>query len=86
MLTRSVELLAVAISAAMLMVASPARAEVFYPWCAGYSGGRAAGGTNCGFVTRSQCMATISGVGGWCYENPASPDPVQTRKRHRKKD
>ena len=80
-------LLAVVISTAMLMVASPASAEVFYPWCAIYRGS-GGGGTNCGFVTWSQCMAAISGVGGTCYENLADPRPgdrpVNVRKRHRK--
>jgi hypothetical protein len=39
-----------------------------YPWCAHYAG--EAGGTNCGFVSRLQCQATISGVGGVCENNP----------------
>jgi hypothetical protein len=34
-----------------------------YPWCAYYS--RDAG-TNCGFTTYDQRMATISGIGGFC--------------------
>jgi hypothetical protein len=38
-------------------------------WCAQYSGGRAGGGTNCGFFTWNQCMATVSGVGGFCVVN-----------------
>jgi hypothetical protein len=28
------------------------------------------GGESCGFSTLSQCRATVSGVGGWCYPNP----------------
>lgn len=53
-----------------------------YPWCASYSG---LGGTNCGFTTQQQCMATISGAGGFCTENtqyqphassPTSRQPV----------
>jgi hypothetical protein len=35
------------------------------------------GGTNCGFTTLAQCRATISGIGGYCYENPAYPTPRQ---------
>jgi hypothetical protein len=43
-----------------------ARAEAEnYPWCADYSGG----GTNCGFVTFEQCLATVSGIGGFCNRN-----------------
>ena len=63
-----------------LTVASPARAEVQYPWCAEYRS--AQGGTNCGFVSYRQCMATISGVGGACYRNPAyTPPRERTRRR-----
>jgi hypothetical protein len=36
-----------------------------YPWCADYSGG----GTNCGFVTFDQCLATVRGIGGFCNPN-----------------
>ena len=34
-------------------------------WCAVY-GGRSGGGTNCGFFTWQQCMAMVSGIGGFC--------------------
>jgi hypothetical protein len=37
-----------------------------YPWCAQYSG---LGGTNCGFSTFAQCMATLQGMGGFCNQN-----------------
>ena len=39
-----------------------------YPWCAVY-GGRGGGGTSCGFRTWQQCMATVSGIGGFCEPN-----------------
>jgi hypothetical protein len=39
-----------------------------YPWCAQY-GGRS-GARNCGFDTFKQCLATISGIGGFCERNP----------------
>ncbi len=38
-----------------------------YPWCADYFLGA---GTNCGFSTLEQCLATISGIGGTCRPNP----------------
>lgn len=65
-----------AIAAALAAIAAsgaaaPASAEVQYPWCAQYR--RPVDATNCGFVNYQQCMATISGVGGICYENPAYP-------------
>jgi hypothetical protein len=45
-------------------IGGPAKA-MNYPWC-GYDAG---GGTNCGFVTVEQCMASISGNGGFCNRN-----------------
>jgi hypothetical protein len=38
-----------------------------YPWCAQYGTGM--GGMNCGFVSFAQCMATVSGIGGFCMQN-----------------
>jgi hypothetical protein len=41
-----------------------------YPWCAYYGAGAGGGGgTNCGFTTFEQCLATISGMGGFCDRN-----------------
>lgn len=55
-----------------------AEAAVIYPWCAHYGGGRfgGGGGTNCGFLTRAQCMATVSGMAGFCDGNPWWVGPV----------
>src|SRR5262249_57082325 len=47
--------------------AQPAKAEVTYPWCAQYA---TQGSSNCGFATYQQCMAALSGNGGWCEQNP----------------
>jgi len=44
------------------------RAEITYPWCAQYAGG-GPGGRNCGFWTYQQCMAALSGNGGYCEAN-----------------
>lgn len=74
--------LAVATLAVSIAAPSPARAEIEYPWCAQYSE-RAVGATNCGFVTLAQCRATISGIGGICYENPAYVPAAQRPKRQR---
>jgi hypothetical protein len=53
-----------------------------YPWCAVYSG-RMGGASNCGFSTWNQCMATVSGIGGFCrpnqFYNPRQAS--RTRKR-----
>jgi hypothetical protein len=64
--------------------AGAASAEVYYPWCVTYGGGRnGIGATSCAFVSRAQCRATAMGAGAMCSENPASP-PVEYRvhKRH----
>jgi uncharacterized protein DUF3551 len=37
------------------------------PWCAQY--GVRGGATNCGFYSFQQCMAAISGNGGFCTQN-----------------
>jgi hypothetical protein len=51
--------------AALSLTADGAQAA---PWCAQYGGGRG-GGTNCGFYSFQQCMATIWGNGGFCTQN-----------------
>jgi hypothetical protein len=51
-----------------------------YPWCAQYSGD--VGGQNCGFSTLQQCRATVSGIGGFCYENTTAQFN-QYRRRNR---
>jgi hypothetical protein len=45
---------------------TPAKAQN-YPWCAQYSDGT--GSKNCGFVSFQQCLADVSGVGGFCIQN-----------------
>ena len=72
-----------------VMAATPisgARAQTNYPWCAQYSGGGTGGGTNCGFTTYEQCLATVSGIGGFCSRNtmyvpPPGPHPATPKKR-----
>ena len=48
-------------------VCTPAQAQN-YPWCAVYGGGMG-GSSNCGFSTYGQCMAALSGNGGFCNRN-----------------
>ena len=43
----------------------PAQAQN-YPWCTLYS---PRDGQTCGFTTFQQCMATLSGMGGFCNRN-----------------
>ena len=47
-------------------IGKPAHAQN-RPWCAFYSAPFYA--TNCGFSTYEQCLATVSGVGGYCQPN-----------------
>ena len=52
-----------------------------YPWCAEYG---MQGTSNCGFVTAQQCMAALSGNGGYCIQNPMfrpGPDSVPPPRR-----
>jgi Protein of unknown function (DUF3551) len=53
-------------------IGTPAHAQN-YPWCAFYTGPFQA--TNCGFSTYQQCMATISGIGGYCQPNTTYVPP-----------
>jgi hypothetical protein len=54
-----------AVAAVALAASSPARAQN-YPWCSNFHDGA---GTNCGFSTYEQCMATARGTGGYCAPN-----------------
>ena len=48
-----------------------------YPWCAQYSARD--GARNCGFVSFNQCMATVTGIGGFCERN-AMYVPTEPRR------
>jgi Protein of unknown function (DUF3551) len=58
-------------------MSAPAQAQN-YPWCAYYSGSRG-GAENCGFSTYEQCMATVSGIGGFCDRNTQYRGPGSRR-------
>jgi len=61
-------LLAAALTALpLLLVATDIAQAQNYPWCAQYT--TRGGARNCGFVSWQQCMATVSGVGGFCERN-----------------
>src|ERR1700719_1866955 len=62
-------------------------APSFYPWCAVNSGGRGGGGRSCYYTSREQCMTTMSGVGGYCVQNPGyrgSPQGSTGKSRKRR--
>jgi hypothetical protein len=50
-----------------------------YPWCANYS----KGALNCSFVTYEQCMADVSGIGGFCEQNNTYKPPGALPPRHK---
>ena len=73
--------LAVLLVFAAIATATPARAQN-YPWCA-HNGKD--GGMNCGFASFQQCLADISGLGGFCEQNntyrpPAAAAPPVWRR------
>jgi hypothetical protein len=56
-----------------------------YPWCANYDS-NGFGGSNCGFSTWNQCMATVSGIGGFCVPNQFyNPGPASAGRVNRKR-
>ena len=67
-------ILAAAASLATLADAA-AQTRDEYPWCAYYE----FNATNCGFSTREQCRAAISGIGGFCQTNPRYTPPAAGR-------
>ena len=75
-LARNLALAAMLLPAALIQSQAPARAEVWYPWCAYYDWTT----YNCGFVSLAQCRATAWGGGAICRPNPVPP-PVRARRR-----
>jgi len=79
--------LGLAVIAATAVAAKRAEAQT-YPWCANFADGA---GTNCGFSTLEQCMATARGSGGFCDQNnlykppagSAAPAAPARHKAHR---
>jgi hypothetical protein len=83
--------LALLLSAIVILMAglcAPVEAQT-YPWCAIY--GKDGGSLNCGFSTREQCLADVSGIGGFCEPNNtyvaatavSSPHRHARRKPHK---
>jgi hypothetical protein len=68
-----------------LLIASAAAATAAqaqnYPWCAQYGGAGMGGAMNCGFSTYRQCMADVSGIGGFCQQNNTYRPPAGPHRR-----
>ena len=75
---RVLALCSLAIAVAFVFAAPAAAKEP--PRCADYRNG----GTNCGFFTQEQCLATVSGIGGFCrrnYIDGATDKPAARKER-----
>jgi hypothetical protein len=67
---------------ALVVFAPSAGQAAEQKWCAQYGPD---GGRNCGFATFEQCQTTVSGVGGFCEQNPfytgSDKQPAPRRKK-----
>jgi hypothetical protein len=78
---RSLLLLAILSGAIAAGLQAPATAQD-YPWCTIYAKD---GDTHCFFTSYEQCMATVSGIGGFCQHMasaPAAPARPHTTRSH----
>jgi hypothetical protein len=66
-------------------IAAPAAAQspTSYPWCA-RTAKTDSGGTSCYFTSYRQCMTTLSGLGGYCFESPYYHGPTAKARPPRK--
>jgi Protein of unknown function (DUF3551) len=65
------------LAAAMLIHPRSGEAASYWPWCSQYDNPSVS--HSCAFATWEQCMATVRGIGGWCYANPYGPPPTSAR-------
>jgi tetratricopeptide (TPR) repeat protein len=73
-------ILALCILVIGVMLGSGRQTAAAPPWCAAYRNGS----TNCGFYTYDQCMASVSGIGGYCNRNYIDGDPEKPARKERK--
>jgi hypothetical protein len=65
-----------------------AQSAYSYPWCSRQAT-KDGGTTSCYFTSYQQCMTTVSGIGGYCYQSPfyhpSAPayGEAATPRRHR---
>jgi hypothetical protein len=80
---RAAVLTSILVGVAVLAGAPHAQAQSAYdyPWCAIYP--RQIGGQACYYATYAQCMATMSGIGGYCVESPYYRGTPRVERRHR---
>jgi hypothetical protein len=64
---------------ATVAAGAPAHAQARdYPWCAIYAKD---GDSHCFFTSYEQCMATVSGIGGFCQHIASAPPASPARPR-----
>ena len=82
---RSPVLLLFLVAAALLgeIQAASAQSPYSYPWCSRYF--KRGGATACYYTSYEQCMTTVSGIGGYCYQSPYyHAAPAKAVRRHRR--
>ena len=57
---------------------SSAQSPYDYPWCSRQLG--FGGPTSCYFASYQQCLTTVRGIGGYCYQNPAYRGAARRRR------
>jgi hypothetical protein len=73
--------LVLAAAAAGAPQTASAQSPYSYPYCAKlYTRGTP---TSCYYASRAQCMTTVSGIGGYCYLNPAYRGAAVSPRRYR---
>lgn len=73
------------VAAALLgdIQAASAQSAYSYPWCSRYF--KRGGATSCYYTSYAQCMTTVSGIGGYCYQSPYyQGPPAKAARRHRR--
>jgi Protein of unknown function (DUF3551) len=61
----------------IILLAIDARREAAARWCVYYDPYT----YTCGFVSFNQCLATVTGVGGFCRRDPYSVPPTRYDRR-----
>ena len=85
------QLFSLVLASAALMGATTlasAQSPYSYPWCSRQVA-KEGSTTSCYFTSYQQCMTTISGIGGYCYQSPYYHGPSTALgqaavKRHRR--
>jgi hypothetical protein len=81
-------LIVVSIALIGATASASAQSAYSYPWCSQLPAAQS-DATTCYFTSYQQCMTTISGIGGYCYQSPyyhpsAATKTVKLRRtRHR---